>query len=281
MRDCLEVGVHGRGRLVAIRGLLRERSHDEQVEVLGDLRPLHRWGLGDLGEMLHGDLDRRLARERHVSGEELVEDDPGGVEIRGLVDRRAARLLGREVLRGADDRALLRHLARAGARDAEVRDLDHALRVDDDVVRLDVAVDDPVAVRVAERSEDLARVRDGDRHRARATLADQLLERAPLDVLHDDEVRAVRLPAVVDRDDVRMGEPGGVRRLAAEALDELVVVRVALVQDLHRDPPAELLVLREVDVGHPSAAELPGDPVARGEERSVERVLGRHDVPRG
>ena len=71
------------------------------------------------------------------------------------------------------------------------------------------------------------------------------------------------------------------RRLAPEALDELVVVRVPLVEDLDGDPATELLVLREVDVGHAPAAELPGDPVARGEERSVERVLGRHDVPRG
>ena len=76
---------------------------------------------------------------------------------------------------------------------------------------------------------------------------------------------------------VRVRQPGGVGRLAPEPLDELVVVRVALVEDLHRDAATELLVLREVDVGHPATAELPADPVAGGEERSVERVLGGHE----
>ena len=119
-------------------------------------------GLRDLRQVLHRDLDRRLAEERHLAGEELVEEDSRGVEVRCLVDGSAARLLRREVLGGADDRALLRHLARPGTCDAEVRDLDDALGVDDHVVRLDVAVDDAVAVRVAERGEDLARVRDRD-----------------------------------------------------------------------------------------------------------------------
>ena len=118
--------------------------------------------------MLHRDLDGAVARERHLARQQLEEHDPSRVEIRRLVDRRAARLLRREVLRRADDRAFLRHLARAGARDAEVGDLHDAFGVDDDVVRLDVAVDHAVSVRVAERGENLARVRDRDRHGAEA-----------------------------------------------------------------------------------------------------------------
>ena len=97
-----------------------------------------------------------------------------------------------------------------------------------------------------------------------------------LDVLHDDEVGAVELAAVEDRDDVRMREAGGVRRFAPEALDELLVVDVAAVQHLDGDPPAELLILGEVDVGHAAAAELPCDAVAPCEERAGEGVLGRH-----
>ena len=64
-----------------------------------------------------------------------------------------------------------------------------------------------------------------------------------------------------------MRERGGVLRLAAEALDELLVVRVAVVEDLDRDPAAELLVLGEVDVRHPAGAELAHDLVATVEER--------------
>ena len=74
---------------------------------------------------------------------------------------------------------------------------------------------------------------------------------------------------------------GGVLRLAAEALDELVVVRVAVVEDLDRDAAAELLVLGEVDVRHPARAELAHDPVAPVEERADERVRDGHGGPTG
>ena len=222
--------------------------------------------LGRLRQVLHRDLDRRLARERHGAGEQLVEDDPRRVEVGALVDRGAARLLGREVLRRTHDRPGLGHLARACAGDPEVGDLHPALAVDEHVVRLDVPVDDPVLVRVPERGEDLARVRDRDRNRARPPGHDELLEGAALDVLHHDVVRARRNAPVVDRDDVRVGEAGGVRRLAAEALDELLVVRVALVKHLHGDVASELLILGQPDVGHPTGAELALQPVAVCEE---------------
>ena len=189
----------------------------------------------------------------------------------------AARLLGREVLRRADDRACLGHLARcAGACDAEVGHLHAALAVDDHVVRLDVAVDDPVAVREAERREDLPRVVDRDPERRRAARDEQLLERAPLEVLHRDVVGALGLAAVVDRDDVRVREPGGVLRLAAEALDELLVAGVPVVEDLDRDAPAELLVFGEIDVRHAARAELPDDQVAPVEEPVDEGIARGH-----
>ena len=143
-------------------------------------------------------------------------------------------------------------------------------------MRLDVAVDDAVAVREAERGEDLARVVDRDRDRAEAARDDQLLERPPLEVLHRDVVGALGLAAVVDRDDVRVREPGCVLRLAPEALDELLVVRVAVVEDLDRDAAAELLVLGEVDVRHPARAELARDAVAPVEEGADEGVRSRH-----
>ena len=263
------------GSFASARRTTRSRS-------VGDLGPELGRRLRDLGEVLHRDLHRRVARERDLGGQELVEDDAGRVEVGRLVDGRPARLLGREVLRGPDDRALLRHLARAGPGDPEVGHLDDALGVDDDVVRLDVAMDDAVPVRVAERGEDLARVRD--RHR---TGHGPRLRRSSFSVLPSTYSMTMKYePSVSPRSKIETmfgcDEPGGVRRLASEALDELLVVRVARVQDLDRDPPPELLVLGEVDVGHPAASELARDAVAPREERSGEGVLGRHrSVPRG
>ena len=75
-----------------------------------------------------------------------------------------------------------------------------------------------------------------------------------------------------------MREPRGVLRLAAEPLDELLVARVPVVEDLDRDAPAELLVGGEVDVRHPAGAELAGDQVAPVEERVDEGVACCHAV---
>jgi hypothetical protein len=279
--DELEVAIHLLRGPVPLRRLLRQRPQDDEVEVAWDLGPDRRRRLRHLREVLHRDLDRRLAGERHLPREELVEHDAGRVEVGRLVDRRAARLLRREVLGGADDRAGLRHLARARPCDPEVRHLDPPLVIDEDVVRLDVSVDDPVSVCVAERGEHLSRVRDGDGDRAGPARRDQLLQRPSLDVLHDDEVRALGLAAVVDRDDVRMGETGGVRRLAAKALDELDVVRVALVEHLDRDLASELLVLGEPDVRHATRAELSLEPVTAREDRPASLVDGRHQGIKG
>ena len=168
LREAGEVRVHVARAAVSLLRVLRQRTQDDRVELVRDLGPLRRGRLGNRGEVLHRDLERRIPTERDAAREHLVEHDPGGVEIRGRPGRETARLLGRQVLGGADDRACFRHLARAGAGDSEVHDLDAAVGRDDDVVRLDVAVDDAVAVRVVERGEDLARVVDGDPDRRRA-----------------------------------------------------------------------------------------------------------------
>ena len=133
-----------------------------------------------------------------------------------------------------------------------------SLRVDEDVVRLDVAVDEAVPVREGERGQDLARVADRDLTGGVPEADEQLLERSPVQVLHRDVVGALGLAAVVDRDDVRVRERGGVLRFAAEALDELLVGGVAVVEDLDRDAAPELLVLGQVDVGHAPGARACG-----------------------
>src|SRR5439155_10683735 len=156
-----------------------------------------------------------------------------------------------------------------------------AVAVDEGVVRLDVPMDDAVPVREAQRREDLARVPDRDVDGRGAAADDQLLERAAVEELHRDVVGVLGLAAVVDRDDVRVVERGGVLRLAAEALDELVIVRVAAVEDLDGNAAAELLVLGEGHVGHSAGPELALDPVAPVEQGVDEGVAYRHGRLKG
>ena len=67
-----------------------------------------------------------------------------------------------------------------------------------------------------------------------------------------------------------MVEAGGALRLAPEALDELLVRSVPLVEKLQRNTASELLVLGQIDVGHSARAELAPDHVAPV-ERAVDQ----------
>src|SRR5207247_3492873 len=67
--------------------------------------------------------------------------------------------------------------------------------------------------------------------------------------------------AVEHVDDVGVLEACRRRRLAPEALDELLVLSEAAVQDLDRDIPAQVLVMGAVDVGHAARADPARDPV--------------------
>src|SRR4051794_35913059 len=96
---------------------------------------------------------------------------------------------------------------------------------------------------------------------------DDLLERAAVDDLHRDVGRALAFAAIVDRDHVLVVEAGGMRGLATEALDELLVLGEALVEHLERDAASELLVLGAVDVGHAARSQAADDPVAAVDNR--------------
>ena len=155
---------------------------------------------------------------------------------------------------------------RAAVRDAEVGDQRAAgARLQQDVVRLHVAMHDAAAVRVGERPRDLAQHARRVGGRQRAARAESLAERLALHVAHDEEDEAARLADAMDRDDVRMREAGGRARLAQEPLARLGGAREVRRQHLDGDVAVELHVAREVDDAHAAAAELALEGVLAGE----------------
>ena len=112
-----------------------------------------------------------------------------------------------------------------------------------------------------------------------AAVAQQLGARVAGDVLHHDEVLVVALveAEVEHLDDVRVHEPRGGERLAAEARDERRVVGQVLGEQLHRDVALEPLVEREVHGRHAADAEAALEPVAACDRRRA--VIVRLPVP--
>ena len=167
-----------------------------------------------------------------------------------VVDQRAARCTGRGSV-GLADRL----------REAPVDHDGLAELADEDVRRLDVAMDDAALVRVRDR------VRRGDDVRQQrepigelAALADELLERPPRHLAHHVERRAVRRRAgVVHRHDRRMLEPRGDPDLALEPRHRLGIERQRL---LERDGAAEHGIGRLDDAAHAAARDLGAHLVA-------------------
>ena len=112
------------------------------------------------GEHLGDDRLHARAGERRIAGEHLVRHHAERVDVGARVDRPFAhRLFRAHVLRRAEGEAGLRHPLAAGAlhgeRDAEIGDQGMAA-LQQDVLRLDVAMDHATGVGVAERVGDFA-----------------------------------------------------------------------------------------------------------------------------
>ena len=134
--------------------------------------------------------------------------------------------------------------------DPEVGHLRPAVAVEQHVLRLDVAVDEPLIVREREPARDLQRELDRLARAQRPFLGHQLLQVHPVDVLEDDELPPLLLAPVDHRDDVRMGKLRNGARFPAKAFYIVVVPSELLVQDLQRDGPLEQAVASAIDARH-------------------------------
>ena len=132
---------------------VRHQPHHEGREVGAHAVDALRAG----DDALRQHLRRRAAAEGQGAAEHFVEHQADGVEVAAAIHRFGPRLFGREVLRRADHHAAAGDAGGAGrARHAEIADVGVAGLVDQDVGRLEVAVDHAAQVRCAEPGGDLA-----------------------------------------------------------------------------------------------------------------------------
>jgi hypothetical protein len=231
------------------------------------------------------DAEREVGEGR-LAGEQLPGEDAEGVDVRAMVGRGiGGRLLRGEVRRGPDDQAADRQ-RRTGRRiqrlrDAEVGEKD-VLTTEQHVLRLDVAVDDRLAVGVRERPADTPEDAYGLGDRKRAGAPEPFPQGFALDVGHREPQHARAGAGVVHREDVRVLEPGRDPDLAHETPGTHRRGDV-VVQHLHSDHPVVLPIAGQVHRRHAPATELPLDHVAgaEGGAEAVEdggrnRLRGRH-----
>ncbi len=238
-----------RGVARARVALLGEHVGQRRFEVRGqpgaELADRERLVEADLREHRHG----RRAGERRLAGQALDHHAPEREQVGARVDLLlAARLLGRHVHRRAHDAAGLGDAARIeeAAREPEVEQLRllEAAAGQEEVARLDVAVDDAAPVRAGQRVGDAAAevdaLADGQRPAGQAVRQVLALEPLHRQVVLAERRRAVR-DVAHDRGVAELGQHLG---LLAEAVG---LLGAAPVQDLERHQRAGLPVERTVD----------------------------------
>jgi len=146
-------------------------------------------------------------------------------------------------------------------RHAEVHELRAAVGEHHDVAGLDVPMDDALAMGVVQgighRREEAQRLLGGQL----SALLEDLLERLPLEELHDEVV----VPHVEDAHDVGVGEGARELRLAAEAPDQVLGrlrVHVVRAEGLDRHGPPYQRVEPFVHASHGAVADQSDDLVA-------------------
>ena len=178
-------------------------------------------------DVLHRDRDEVVARERHLAGQQLVENDPERVDVRAA--RRPAA--------PGPARARCSRRCRARCRSAVSLSWASSGRA----IPKSVTFASPVPFRstfcgltsrwtkpcswakrepAGDRDRELERAARPAAGRSRA---DELLQVLAGDVLEDDERAAVVLAPVDHGDDVRVGEAGDELRLPPEAVDDVLL----------------------------------------------------------
>ena len=277
-----EISSHLRRRLRAKLSIALGRRLNEAVEARGQIRDDPGGRRNPIRQVLVGDGHRRLAGERQASGQQLEGEDPDRVQVAARISGLPADLLGGQVLHRPRHRAGLgRRAVGVGPGEAEVGHLGRAIRRDDDVLRLDVAVHDALAVRVIDRGEDLPE--DVRRLRGREPplrREDVPQARAP-DELHHHVVDAVDRAPVVHGRDVRVIQHCGRASLPAEPVDEPGVARERAMEDLDRHLASQHGVVRAEHLAHSAGRDPLDDAIAPVEGGQLQAGVAKRHRLRG
>ena len=214
--------------------------------------------------MLDGYRDRGVPLKGQASGDHLIQDHAGGIQVGTGVDVTAPGLLRRDVVhrtQGLLGQGAVPPGGHPG--DAEVGHLHTAVPEDHNVVGLDVPVDDPPAVGVSQCLDDLGDEVEGlPPVQLIPLFLHILLQGDPVDQLHHDVLKVGGAAHVVHRHDIGVGQHGHSLRLVVEAAAQLRILDQVVPQDLHRHQAVEPVAAGLVHPGHPAHADQLQDLVS-------------------
>ena len=200
-----------------------------------------------------------------LAGEHFVEDAAQREDVAARVGRLPGDLLRGHVADGSDYHPRLGVRGRLAERSgvgsewillgqAEIEDLHLAVCGDENIGRLEVAMNDPLRVRggqpIRHRGSDLRRLSPRQR------LAGQpLVKRFSAQQLRDDEGRTVDLSEIMNGQDVGVGESCYGSRFLFEAFERLGVFRKPIRNDLDGHLASQARVPSAIDLSHSARPE--------------------------
>ena len=260
--------------LIALAGILGQALQDNGAEIIRQVRALDARIGRTLGHPLVHQLHRRFAAEGHFPGEDFVQDQPQRIEVRPVVHFAGFHLLRRHVARRPHDLPGAGHLGDFGFQrfgQPKIQDEQIVGLIDQDVLRLQVAVHHLFAVRRIQGRAQLAGEFEPALERHTAGVVDQVGQILALDEGHGDVLHAAEIAQVVDAQNVLVGDAAGQQQLLLEALHGLRAGQLRAHQ-LERHGAVEFQVERLVDRPHAALAQQPFDAIAVGEHLAFGNV---------
>ena len=270
----LHLRAHFRGGLITEVPVFFQRTIENALQLrrqIGiQLQRRHRLPIQDALE----NNRRGVAVEGLLAGGHLIERRSKRKQVGAAVEFLAPGLLRRHIGDGAQGAARTGEVARglvAVGRDTwvaavvelrqpKIQQLRLAVFGDEDIRRLDVAMDDALGMRRIERVGNLNSQVEQEVDRQRLAV-DAMLERLPLEKLHREKGAAVVFANVVDRADIRMIEGRSGAGFAPEALQHRQLAADLVRQKLERHKAPQAGVFSLVDHPHPATADFFEHPV--------------------
>ena len=213
-------------------------------------------------------LRRGAPPERREARKHFKQHDPQAEDVGSVVRSQSTRLFRRHVRSGPQHRCG-RHAVDGDRRvaggsridnlgQAKVENLDASVSRDEQIVRLDVAMDDPALVSGGQAVRDLDAVVDR-RARRQGPAVQVVAKRFAFEQLGHDERSAFVHADIVNRKNIGMIQAGGCAGLTFESPLTNRIAREGRRQHLDGDVAPELRVVSAIDVAHPSGAQLGED----------------------
>lgn len=279
-RRCFERIGHFFGRIETLSGFAFEGPAKPRIERRRDLGAMGTWRRKNAQMHRDGERSDRFTTKRNSSRQREIRHDRKRPKIRFERDiTRTEQLLGTHVERRAHHRSRRRRAVHRCAlidlRHAEIEQLDEEFSIDvaeENVVRLDVAMNDSQAVRTRQSSRGLRHDLDDIGNRKRSVPTNRMLEILAFEVLHHDVRNFVRRNAVIENlRNVRMFDLRGGFRFRLKTLHQRLIIEVRDGHELDRDLRTE----RQV-IGKPNASHSPFTKEAGESQRWRDLLTSLH-----